>query len=293
MPFPFVLDEAKLTDLHDRIVSSFEGQQPHLAYSVVMKGDRRTEERSLQNVLKVRNTARERVLRLIIRASTPLEVGTTPDQQRIVEVDFGAERRTRENNLLTGISIDVTGESAIWRTRTLSDVAHEVERTKAPHGPPKVALIAILCITLALSLFSVISTMTIQDPDSLATRMWLTPTQINHYSKKISTGPLTIDDQRQLLSDQIRNLSSAQGGRLPKGKQLAMIGLPLLLIFMVGTTLMSLCYRHVVFLWGDERDRQTFRDNSRRILWALVIGLAVTPLVTRFYLAGVFGGIGS
>lgn len=292
MPFPFVLDEAKLTDLHDRIVSAFEGQQPHFAYSLVMKGDRRTEGRSLPDVLAVRNTARERVLRLIIRASTPLEGGMTPDQQRVVEVDFGAERRTRENNLLTGISIDVTGDSAIWRTRTLSDIAHEVERTKAPHGPPKIALVAILCLTLVFSLFSVIGTMTIQDPDALATRMWLTPTQINHYSKKASAGPLTTDDQRQLLSDQIRNLSSAQGGRLPKGTQLAMIGLPVLVIFTVGTTLMSLCYRHVVFLWGDERDRQGFRDNSRRILWALLLALAVTPLVARFYLMGVFGAIG-
>lgn len=288
MPLAFVLDEGKLTDLEKRVAASFDDAQPTFAYSVHMKGDRRSDARSLDDVLRIRNVTRERIERLIIRASTPLDPRGPRDQQRVIEIDFGAEKRTREGSVQTGVVLEVTGESAIWRTRTLSDVALEIDRSKAPHGPPRVALVLILVGSLLLSLLSVLSAVTSPRPQDLQATMWLTGAQINHFAQKAKSSGLTEKDQQEVLAQQLQNVAEARRGRLPTAGQLALIGVPLLLILTVGTTLMSLCYRHVVFLWGDERERQTFRDNSRRVLWTLLLGLAVTPLVARLYLSGLF-----
>jgi hypothetical protein len=129
----------------------------------------------------------------------------------------------------------------------------------------------------------------------LASTMWLTPPEIEVYASKLSGGPLSENDAKNLTSQQLRNLSNVlqqeEKETHPSLAPALTTFVPLVVVIALGLFIIVVCYPSVVFLWGDEKDRQLWRDSAKRYLWPLLLAITFVPIVSRLYLSGIIDGL--
>ncbi len=201
----FVLEPTKLTRLVDTMHERLGDRNSsglHDVFEVFFNGDRHEELTSLDQVLSLDNSRREKIKRLVIQCSTAHLSAERPEHE--VTVDFaGPSISTTTGNTARVVAISVRSDATGWASRTLSEVEEQIERTWSHHVPAMLLLVGLLVIA-GLILASQFLTVRVA-PASQG--MWLSDSDLGRVEVMLREHPtLTDQDLRQVLSMQLRNV---------------------------------------------------------------------------------------
>lgn len=292
---PFLLEKTKLDRLmdiiHDRL-REHQGTTRRDDFEVVESGQRREEMTSVEDVLKLDNSRKSKIQRLLITCCASTEGAARPEHE--IQVDFDGRIVGKSK---TKVIVSVRSDDAGWSDRALSEVEEQVERTSLQDFAHRAVLVllggsvaVILLLMLAFSLGPGSGRLAID----FAGAMWLHPSDMDHVEQILKQGrTITDEEMREINTMQLRNLLEEQRPKPAFNgwtRQKTFVGAPLLIVLACVVYLGLRCYPSAVFLWGDEVERYNKMLQSRRIIWNIVIGMTVVGVLSKFLYAGLVSG---
>jgi hypothetical protein len=275
----FQLEPTKLTRILDKIHERLE-EQAHATkrdhFEVFMSGSRREEMTNVEDVLKLENSRKHRIQRVLIACSATAEGSVRPEHE--VQVDFCVTKTKVEGeaiNVGKVVAISVRSDANGWASRTLSEVEEQVERTWLRQTP---LLLVLGILTLGITLVLAFQFVTFERP--FETIDFLDGTDIQRVEQMLDAGQtVTAEEAREVTTMQLRNVVLYNRPQQPKrtSRKLVLFGIPLVALLGLAITLFTQ-YPGAAFLWGDEIERHASRVQRRRILWGLILSLVVGVL---------------
>jgi hypothetical protein len=287
----FSLEKTKLDRLMD-IIHARLGDHQNTAkrddFEVFLSGERREEMTSTDEVLKLDNSRKSKIQRLLITGCASTEGAARPEHE--IQVDF--DGRISQNK--TKVIISVRSDDAGWSDRALSEVEEQVERTSLQDGPTRVVLFVLVLGMLGLLMFLLLSSFTSMNSSlQVADGMWLRVRDLNRVEQILKPDrTITDEEMREINTMQLRNILQANKESQPSGltKQKVFIGAPLLVVLACAVYLALRCYPSAVFLWGDEEARHKRMLNTRQTLWNIIIGGIAVSVLSKLLYTGLVGG---
>jgi hypothetical protein len=291
----FIVEPSKLTKLISVIHERFGGDGTFTDRFLVQKGEsQKSEFKSLEDVLALDNSSRQRITRLTIHSES-----VTEGSRREIEVDFGLKLRNEAGNQKSSVTIEVAAESARWVDESLAEIEQQVERSLTSYLVPISSCIAVMVASVVILLLATPSSQSSQDVlKNLESTMWLTPAQIESYEKLlVAEGSLTPEVNRRLIEDQVRNTASVLRAQEQAKRASGTAGRAslwaTLIVWAIGLLLINTCYPRALFLWGDEVGRASARDTRKKLLWSILLSGTIIPLFAKLYQSGLFGALAS
>ena len=284
---PFLLEPTKLTRLintiHERL-----GDHPyttaHDHFEVFLSGNRHEELSSIDAVLALENSRKQKIQRLLITSSALARGASRPEHE--IQVDFAGNTTdpNKGNRNVKVVAVSVRSDVAGWASRALSEVEEQVERTWQRHFQPiLVLIILLLCVLIAfISHFVPLNTKISLSRDSLRDSDWDRLEMILNQNRT-----MTDEEVREMFTREYRNILEDQRPKqLPqqgRTRQLFLIGVPFLIVMTCGFALLLTCYPKTAFLWGDEKERHASMLQRRKLLWAIIIGVMIIGVGSKFW----------
>lgn len=288
----FLLEPTKLTRLvnliHERLGDHVKTSvRDH--FEVFVSGNRREEMDSIDDVLAVENSRKQKIERLLITCSATVEGASRPEHE--VQVDFGQTKIATSPGTpgQKVIAVSVRSDVSGWASRTLSEVEEQIERTRLHYGSPFVALLGLLVFMFVVFLSQFVR---FDSSFGLSRVMWLDQASLDRVEKILSQGrPITDEEMREITTLQLQNLLLDQRPKQPPAKGLSrrflIFGLPLLVVLGLMLTLVFTCYPSAVFLWGDEVERYANIRQRRKAIWGIIIALIFVGVLSKLFSEGV------
>jgi hypothetical protein len=286
---PFALEPTKLTrlmdNLHERL-RDHGNAQPQDRFKIFLSGNRQEELDSLDAVLALENSRKQKIQRLLITSSVGAEGASRPEHE--IQVDFAGnatDPNKRTKNVKV-VAVSVRSNLAGWASRTLSEVEEQVERTWQRHFQSTFMLVTLLiCVFIVL-----ISQFVSFNSRNLAQQQWLSGADLDRLEQILDQNRTMTDEEvREIETREFKNILEDQRPKqLPqKGRtrQIIFIGIPFLTVIGCGFTLLLTCYPKTVFLWGDETERYASMLQRRNRLWTIIIGVMVIGVASKFFSA--------
>ena len=290
---PFLLEKTKLDRLLDIIHGRLREHQDTTKrddYEVCLSGQRREEMTSVDDVLKLDNSRKSKIQRLLITSCASTKGAARPEHE--IQVDF--DGRT-VGNIKTKVVVSVRSGDAGWSDRALSEVEEQVERTSLQDVPHRVTLAVLGVSVLIVLLFLLVSSLiSWNSANGDADVMWLRLRDVDRVEQILKQGrTITDEEMREINTMQLRNFLQEQRAKPAFSgwtRQKTFVGIPLLTILACALYLISRCYPSAVFLWGDEVERYNKMLQTRRIVWGIIVGVAVVGLLSKVLYAGLVPG---
>ena len=279
----FLIEPTKLRRLVDKIHERLKNHKDSIiqdAFEVFKTGNRREEITSLDHVLALDNSCKQKITRLVITCSV-----YSPEPRRLeheVQVDFGRPKKTSTGNT-TVVAIGVRSDAVGWASSTLAEVEEQVERNWLPHRWPSLLLIGLLMATLLFSL----SQFNYRDnPRSFD--WWLGGPDLDRIEAMLAKRPILSDeDLREVSTMQLRKVIAADRPTPFTSwnftRSTLFLVVPLAVIAVCAVILLTTCYPRAVFLWGDEERRYKSIVDRRKLLWGIIISVIVVGIPARFF----------
>jgi hypothetical protein len=297
---PFLLEKTKLDRLmdiiHDRLGEHQETTKRD-DFEVFLSGHRREEMTSVDDVLKLDNSRKSKIQRLLMTCCASTEGAVRPEHE--IQVDFDGRttpwnKRTASWNK-TKVTVSVRSDNAGWSDRALSEVEEQVERTSLQDFPARATLVLLTglvsIVILLMLLFSLSSSRSAIDS---AGAMWLRAPDLDHVEQILKQGrTITDEEMRQINTMQLHNLLEEQRQKPAFSgwsRQKTFVGGPLMIVLACAVYLGLRCYPSAVFLWGDEVERYNKMLQTRRIVWGLLIGGIFFGVLSKFLCTGLVSG---
>jgi hypothetical protein len=284
-PQPFLLESTKFTRLvglindclsvHKQTITSHQ-------YEVTLSGNRREVMTSIDEVLALENSRKQKIKRLLIVSSGTTQGAARPAHE--IQVDFAAPRS--ETNTSTGIAVSVRSEDAGWAGRTLSEIEEQVERTRLPYLP---AILVLLGVLILLGLLAMQFLPFAVRVDRVQT-MWLRDADLDRVEKILGQdNEITDDESKEIMSMQLKNVLDQRAtnspGAMRRGQWMFFVAMAVVLASAV--VLFTTCYPSAVFLWGDEVERHADILNRRRVAWTIIMGVMIVGVLSKAFYEGV------
>jgi hypothetical protein len=280
----FLVEDTKLRSIvemmHKRL-AMHAGLSASDSFDVFIKGERQEQLDSLEDVLSLDNSRRQRIERLIVTASASQPNGQRPTHE--IQVDFAGPKPGTSTRVVT---IEVKSDSPAWASSTLALVEEQVERTWVNHALP----ITLLALGVVLGIILLVAQFVYLGLPVRADSLWLTQENANHLEAMLANGR-TLNDQeiREITSWQFRNVLGLD--HQPRSSK---DGNPWRVVFQVVPIILGVgcciylifTYQAATFLWGDEKDRHARRENIRKGLWAAIIATFLTGMLSKFAFEG-------
>jgi hypothetical protein len=283
----FQLEPTKLTRILDKIHERLE-EHAHTTkrnhFEVFMSGNRREEMASVEDVLKLENSRKHKIQRVLVVCSASAEGSARPEHE--VQVDFCVAKTKVEGeaiNVGKVVAISVRSDATGWASRTLSEVEEQVERTWLRQTP---LLLVLGILTLGITLVLAFQFFPVEP--RFDTIDWLGGSDVHRVEQMLSAGrTLTDEEAREVTTMQLRNVVLYQQPQQPKGssRKLVLFGIPLVGLLGLAITLFTQ-YPGAVFLWGDEVERHARRVQRRRVLWGVMVSILVVGVLARLLFEG-------
>jgi hypothetical protein len=283
----FILEPTKLTRLVDKIHERLGEHQPttkRALFEVFIAGNRREEMDSLDAVLALENSRKQKIQRLIITCCAGKKVATRLEHE--IHVDFGGKKPGGNNR----VAVSIHSEAAGWAASTLSELEEQLERTWLRYLQPFLALIVLLVLVLLVFMTQLVAFPT--DTNQILRGMWLHEADMDRVDEILKQNRTITDEEvRELVTMQLRNVR--QDLRPPKllGKrwtrQALLLGIPLVVVVVCAFLLVSTCYPSAVFLWGDEVERYANTLFWRKALWGVIVSVTFLGVLPELFAAGV------
>lgn len=250
-------------------------------FEVFQSAQRREEMTSVDDVLKLDNSRKSKIQRLLITCCASPEGAARPEHE--IQVDF--DGRTIAKNK-TKVVVSVRSDDAGWSDRALSEVEEQVERTSLQDAPHRAALTVLGLSLLIVLLFLLVSSfVSWNSAFGNADVMWFRLRDVDRVEQILKQGrTITDEEMREINTIQLRNVLEGQRSKPAFNvwtRQKTFIGVPLLAILACVFYLAWRCYPNAVFLWGDEVERYNKMLQTRRIVWNIIIGVAVVGLLSK------------
>jgi hypothetical protein len=291
---PFMLEKTKLDRImaviHSRL-GEYPGAAKHDDFEVFLSSQRREEMTSIDDVLKLDNSRKSKILRLLIKCCASTEGASRPEHE--IQVDFDG-RADYTSKAKAKVSVSVRSDDTGWSDRALSEVEEQVERTSLRDGSSRATLLIIALSLLIVLLFLVLSSLTsVNDAFRDADGMWLRSRNVDRVEQILKQDrTITGEEMREINTMQLHNVLEAFRKSQPVGwtRQKTFVGVPLLIVLACAGYLGVVCYPAAVFLWGDEVERNHSIIQRRRVIWGIIIGLAVVGVSSKLLVMGLFPG---
>lgn len=289
---PFLLEKTKLDRLMDIIHDRLGEHQDTTIrddFEVFLSGQRREEMTSVDDVLKLDNSRKCKIQRLLITCCASTKGAARPEHE--IQVDFDGRNVGKSK---TKVIASVRSDDAGWSDRALSEVEEQVERTSLQDVPQRIALAVLgasVSIFLLLLLLSSIATWNAVNGD--ADKMWLRLRDIDRIEQILKQDrTITDEEMREIATRQLRNVLEGNRKSQPSGwtRQKTFMGGPLIIVLACAGYLLFACYPTAVFLWGDEIERYNKMLQTRRIVWGIIISLAIVGVFSKLLVMGLFPG---
>jgi len=279
----FLLEPTKLGRIVDTIhhrLADNTNTSAHDTFEVFLSGNRREELTSLDDVLALDNSRRQRINRLLILCTASAPGAARPEHE--VQVDFAAPKVSHDNSVNKVIAISVRSEAPGWASRTLSEVEEQIERTGLRRGQPLGVLMLLFVVgaTLLLSQFVFVS------DGARPEYMWLHQSDMARIQNLLAQHrTLTDEDAREILTMQLRNVarvgSWARPATASREQSPILLIVPLVVVLGCIMVLMITCYPSAVFFWGDEIERYNSALQRRKALWGVIISVTVVGVLSK------------
>jgi hypothetical protein len=283
----FRLEPTKLRRLVDEVHSCLEtlGDLTRLDnFEVFFSGDRRAELSSVEEVLSLDNSRRQRIKRLVISSSASAPSAPRPEHE--IQLDFVGFQPSSMRGSSKAVAISVRSDSIGWANRTLAEVEEQVERTWLYNIHPIFAIAGIFFVVLIILVSLYLSPRFGPYADS----MWLTNSDFDHIKNKLGDQHILTDEElREVSTMQLRNLVKdwkPQSSVRADSTRRLFLAVPLCGV-LVGLVYLVTCYPSVLFLWGDEVERYEKKVQRRRTVWGIIIAITVVGVLSRFFFEGV------
>jgi hypothetical protein len=240
---------------------------------------------SVDDVLRLDNSRKSKIQRLLITCCASPEGAARSEHE--IQVDFDGRTAGKIK-----VTVSVRSDNVSWSDRALSEVEEQVERTSLQDVPHRVALVVLVLSALTCLLFLLLPFSVGNSTFGNADVMWLRLNDVNRVEQILKQGrTITDDEMREIATRQLRNVIGDHRTNQPSEwtRQKAFVGVPLLTILACAVYLVRRCYPSAVFLWGDEIERYNNILQTRRIVWGIIIALAVGVL-SKFLYTGLVAG---
>jgi hypothetical protein len=292
---PFLLEKTKLDRVMDIIHRRLHDHQDTTTrddFEVSLSGQRREESNSVEDLLKLDNSRKSKIQRLLITCSASTKGAARPEHE--IQVDF--DGRIVDKMMTAKVIVSVRSDEAGWNDRALSEVEEQIERTSLQDVPIRVGLLLLIAsVAVALLLLLLSSLSSVCPAMEAAGAMWLRTPDLGRVEQILKQGrTITDEEMREINTMQLRNLLEEQ---TPKPAftgwtwKKTCVGGPLLIVLACALYLLFACYPNAVFLWGDEVERYNKRLHTRRTLWNFIIGGVAFSVLSKFLFAGLVGGL--
>ena len=296
---PFIVETSKLT----RVVAVIEDTLAHhenlvqkWRFEAYLTGMRVEEAASLEEIVELDNSARNRVYRLLIICSAGVPNAVTPDHEIQVDLDGRATKsRTTTTTTTTRMEVHVKSDDPGWASRTLAEIEEQVERMKNSRRGHAVALVIALFALVGMFLVFLSSAV---DRGSVNQSLLLSDQDLDRVEQMLKEHPiLTPEEHREIFSMEMRHALDYRGRRgssteISISRKKIFILLGLLLITGAALYLAAACYPSAVFLWGDATQWYEEVVSRRRFVWGVIIVAAVVSVVANFFVLGMQGWAG-
>jgi len=176
----FLLETTKLTRLLDTIherLGDLQCSTAHDHFEVFLSGKRREELTSVDDVLALPNSLKQRIERLVITCSAGRKGAARLENE--IRVDFAGKGSASASNTKV-VAISVRSDAVGWPNRTLSEVEEQVERTWLPNLQPIITLSGLLICALIVLLFQLAGLPTERSTLDVVRTMWLRGPDLDH-----------------------------------------------------------------------------------------------------------------
>jgi len=284
---PFVLEKSKLRRLIEAIESKLKenGRTPEFDFEAHLHGQKVVETASIDEILALDNSKRNRVERLVFSCTTSDPNTKTVDRGSTVEFDGRAR---------TQIYFAVKGDNAGWVGETFRTVEEQVERTLVQSIMNRLShrrFSEFYLASLALVLLMIVLVFTLTTdlmPARLTNAMWLTNQDLKELGTIQSDPALAREKAGEVLSHQIHNLAVARQqrysiiARATQWRSILLI-IPSVLILAALAYLYFRCYPSAVFLWGDAEEWYKSLQQRRRFIWTAVVAAFVIGVLANLF----------
>jgi hypothetical protein len=257
------------------------------SFEAFLTGNQREEVTTLDELLALDNSHKHRVERLVILCSASMPDAARPEHE--VQVDFDCPKPASANpgSATKAVTISVRSDVAAWASRTLSEVEEQVERTWLHYTWPVSSLFVLAIMLFVVMLYPFISLRGRPRADTL----WLYQTDVDRIEAMLKERPALTDEQvREISTMQLRNVlgfpkrqTSVQANEVTR---IVFLVAPAFVVIVCIVILLKTCYPRAVFLWGDEVDRHANRMQRRKIIWNIIIGVAVVGVLSQVFVQG-------
>jgi len=287
-----LLEKTKLDRLMDIIhgrLGEHHGTTKRDDFEVFLSGQRREEMTSVGDVLKLDNSRKSKIQRLLMTCCASAEGAARPEHE--IQVDFDGRTIAKEK---TKVIVSVRSDDAGWSDRALSEVEEQIERTSLQDAPHRLALGVLgfsVCIVLLFLVVS--SSLPLHSNNGDADVMWLSLRDIDRVEQILKQDrTITDEEMREIATRQLRNVLEVQRRSQPSGwtRQKVFVAVPLLSVLACVVYLVWRCYPSAVFLWGDEVERYNKMLQTRRIVWSFIIGGILFGVLSKFLYTGLVSG---
>jgi hypothetical protein len=286
----FVLEPTKLTRLIDT-VHQLLGDHRHAAmrdhFEVFLSGNRHEELSSLDDVLALENSHKQRIQCLLITCSAGAEGALRAEHEIQVSFAGNTTNPSSSNRSAKVIGVSVRSDDSGWANRALSAVEEQVERTWQQHTP----VITFLWSVSIGVVFLLLSLLGPSNGSKTESQTWLRDSDLDRLQQILDqNGTMTDDELREMRTREYRNILEAKRpAKAPQKKymhQIVLVAGSLLIVLACSIILLTTCYPKEIFLWGDEETRYAELLNRRKVLWGVLVAMTVTGLGSKLLFAG-------
>ena len=175
---------------------------------------------SIEDVLKLDNSRRSRIQRLLVTCCASTKGAARPEHE--IQVDFDGRSIGKPK-----IVVSVRSDDASWSERALSEVEEQVERTSLHDVPQRLALVVLAISAILTFLFLVVSPLNAWNSTYRnADVMWLRSRDVDYIEQILKRDrTITDDEMRDITTRQLRNVLEgsirSQPGGLTQQKYLS------------------------------------------------------------------------
>jgi hypothetical protein len=245
---------------------------------------------SVDDVLALDNSRKHKIERLVIVCSASAPGAARPEHE--VQIDFGYTRPSgpAPNSNTKLVAVSVRSDDNAWASRTLSEVEEQAERTWIHYSWPIGSLIVLIVLLLVVLFFLMLPFIPFRAVPPGPTDLWLMSSDVDRIEAMLRDhSTLTDENLREIATMQLRNvLGPPRPPRSISPNQLTrtlFLAVPLIVVFACVLLLVK-CYPSAVFLWGDEVERYANTVQRRKILWNIIVGVAVVGVLSKFLFEG-------
>jgi hypothetical protein len=291
---PFLLEPTKFNRLvgkvHERL-GDHTNSTLYDRFEVFLAGSRREEMTTVDDVLALDNSRKQKIERLVIICSASTSGAARPEHE--VQIDFGYPKPSSSvpNSTTKIVDVSVRSDDNAWASRTLAEVEEQAERTWIHYSRPIASLILVLAVLLPVALFFLtFPLIPLRFVQTSPNTLWLMSSDVDRIDAMLREhSTLTDENLREIATMQIRNvLELPRPARSIAPNQITrtlFLAVPLIVVFACVLVLVT-CYPSAVFLWGDEVERYNNILQRRKIIWNMIVGVTVVGVLSKFFFEG-------